>query len=178
MWAVVVLAGALLKTGMATRYLVPAFPALALMAGLGLDAILRARWGKGATLQRRIRRLLPPILAALALLALPALALAPAKLVPDWRPRLAAMRAEADARLPSGEPIAVLRMDDSTQWWDLAWCGFYLDRPGRALLGPQALPGHDGPVLVPVRVWTSVGVPAGLREVARGKTFVLAEAGR
>jgi len=176
MWAVVVFAGAILKTGMATRYLAPAFPALALIAGLGFDALLRARWGaRAAAVQQRVLRLLPPVTAMLAVIVVPVLLLLPPRLTRDWRPRLAELRTAAEARLPAGAPIAVLRLDDSTRWWDLAWCGFYLDRPGHAIDGTAALAGHAGVVLVPVAAWPGVSGAHGLREIARSKTYVLAE---
>ena len=208
-WAGVVIAGAMLKTGMATRYLVPAFPALALIAGVGLVTVLRARPRSGvlAGLAQRsaaarvaVLRGVAIAVALLAALALPVLALLPARTLGDTRPQLALMRAAADARLAPDAPLAVLRLGDDTKWWDETWCGFYLGRPGAALALPAAARSltdpvpvaaprwadcvrdrrhtglaSDGPVLVPRAAWASIAAARGLREVARTRTFVLAE---
>ena len=207
-WAGVVLIGALLKTGMATRYLVPAFPVLALIAGLGLITVLRwrppANFRAGFARRRAplavVARGLPLVIALAAVLALPVLAVLPARALGDARPALATMRSAVDARVAPDAPLRVLRLGDDTKWWDEAWCSFHLGRPGAALVLPAAVHtltdavpvdsprwadcaqerrhpalAADGPILIPRAAWSTIAPARGLRELARSRTFVLAE---
>jgi hypothetical protein len=45
-------------------------------------------------------------------------------------PTIAAMRAYVDEVMPNETPLPILRPTTDADWWDIAWCRFYLRREG------------------------------------------------
>lgn len=164
-WSVVALAAALAKNTHAARYLVPALPPLALLAGWAVARYVPAR------ITRRTRMALLAV-GVVAMIALPFTG----RFVRDSRAGIASMRATLDAGLPPGAMVDLVRHDPSTVWWDLEWVAFHLDRRGLASSDVAALPAGRL-VLIPRPALAALAASRPMEVLARARSFTLVRLG-
>lgn len=175
-WAGGTVAIATLKPDHDLRYLYPALPAIALLGGLGLARLTRARvpgWAV-ATL-------------AVATLGFTVVVAGTGRVVHDPRPAIAEMQRALAARADPGAPVPVLGVDllppgsPRRQNRHTDWVRYYLGRPARLLRARSARPAElagEPLVLVARHVDPAIRARLGLRLRARtGEMLLMAPRG-
>ncbi len=175
-WVGIVLIAAGLKPAQYARYLLPALPAISIIAGVGVMRLLRGRlpvW-------------MPATVALSAVIGAIVLACFPVSTHGGDGQRLAVVAEVLNRRLPPGSPVAVITMrsdahgSPKVSWQDEGRCHFFFGRSARPTTlaeAEEAAARGRVTVIILNEDYPTVASKLNLDSLIRTNNYVLAEAG-